>query len=551
MKKLLAVLLCLVMVLSLFAACNQQTPPTTTTEGKPDTPTAAPTQGTTAAPTTTEAEPITLTIALTQRATVEDHNTNSYTLWLEEQTGYNLEFMLLQSSAADYKAQIATMLLDNDKSALPDIFWYVNPGDALYEQYGDDGYFMDLTPYFEDREKSGAWWDSVEWLPDDVLDYALGTMYSDSGKIYAFPTIMYDDQDVIKYQLQINQEWLKRLNLPMPTDLDSLYNTLIAFRDLDPNGNGIKDEIPLMGATSNSSDDVVSWIVNMFTWVDDDRWFNLDENDNCYLPYMTDKYREALKFCNKLVAEGLMPESVFTAKTTEIKGLMNPADGITSVGVLVGHPTLVYDGVNEAIFEYAAIPQWSPVVIGNQAVHRRCFISTSCEHPDAAWNLLMTMASQEGGIRMRYGVKDVHWTEPAAGELDATGAQATVKLLAPDFWGSIQNEQWGIICCSTPRPGGVSMSSFENLDAVTVYNNATNTYDDLNYTEEQSELIADIKTNCATYIKAARASFICGTGDLNNPSDDAQWAAYLAELEKMGVSTWIKQAEQIYHATKK
>ena len=39
MKKLLAVLLCLVMVVSLFAACNQNTPATTT---KPATTTAAP-----------------------------------------------------------------------------------------------------------------------------------------------------------------------------------------------------------------------------------------------------------------------------------------------------------------------------------------------------------------------------------------------------------------------------------------------------------------------------------------------------------------------------
>jgi putative aldouronate transport system substrate-binding protein len=43
----------------------------------------------------------------------------------------------------------------------------------------------------------------------------------------------------------IRQDWLDKLGLRQPQTVDELYEVLVAFRDRDPNGNGIKDEVPL------------------------------------------------------------------------------------------------------------------------------------------------------------------------------------------------------------------------------------------------------------------------------------------------------------------
>ena len=43
----------------------------------------------------------------------------------------------------------------------------------------------------------------------------------------------------------IRQDWLDKLNLKAPTTVDELHDVLYAFRNEDPNGNGLKDEIPL------------------------------------------------------------------------------------------------------------------------------------------------------------------------------------------------------------------------------------------------------------------------------------------------------------------
>jgi ABC-type glycerol-3-phosphate transport system substrate-binding protein len=47
----------------------------------------------------------------------------------------------------------------------------------------------------------------------------------------------------------IREDWLRRLNLPVPTTLDELYDTFVAFQTRDANMNGIKDEVAQISTT--------------------------------------------------------------------------------------------------------------------------------------------------------------------------------------------------------------------------------------------------------------------------------------------------------------
>ncbi|MCB2478098.1 ABC transporter substrate-binding protein, partial [Listeria monocytogenes] len=42
-----------------------------------------------------------------------------------------------------------------------------------------------------------------------------------------------------------NKAWLEKLGLTTPETTEELYEALIAFRDQDPNGTGLKDEITM------------------------------------------------------------------------------------------------------------------------------------------------------------------------------------------------------------------------------------------------------------------------------------------------------------------
>ena len=76
------------------------------------------------------------------------------------------------------------------------------------------------------------------------MDGVLGNVPANQidGQIYMIP------RGSTKYtnNLNIRVDWLKKLGLEMPTDLDSLYNVLHAFTYDDPDGNGQKDTVGMV-----------------------------------------------------------------------------------------------------------------------------------------------------------------------------------------------------------------------------------------------------------------------------------------------------------------
>jgi hypothetical protein len=53
------------------------------------------------------------------------------------------------------------------------------------------------------------------------------------------------------------------------------------------------------------------------------------------------------------------------------------------------------------------------------------------------------------------------------------------------------------------------------------------------------------RNNSTSLISEALSSFCCGTGTYNDPSNDAQWAAYLAALEEMGYKVWMEHRQRV------
>ena len=100
--------------------------------------------------------------------------------------------------------------------------------------------------------------------------------------------------------LYINQQWLDALGLEMPQTVDEYYETLMAFRDKDPNGNGEQDEIPL--APRNASTDL-SKLQPLMGFMSDTNNLYLDGDTVQYAPLM-EEYKQWVEFCAKLYAEG-------------------------------------------------------------------------------------------------------------------------------------------------------------------------------------------------------------------------------------------------------
>lgn len=542
MKKWIALLLCLATLVTLLTGCGKKE------ETVSDQPGAA-TSGDAAA------DGVTITIGLPRSALVTDYDNNAFTNWLEEQTGCSIQFQYFQASTSDAKTQLSTMMVSGEK--LPDILYNFQLSDDLIKEYGDDGYFLDLRDYYADKEGvSRVFWERLQEIPEEEQVTNVRRMTDvENGAMYSLPCIQTSDIDTMDYQMWINQTWLDELGLQAPTDPDELYEVLKAFKQRDP------DCVPLAGIENSMGGDVINWIVNMFTYCDDTRRWNVDENGKLYMPYTTDDYRQALIYMRKLVQEGLMTPLCWTIKIQEMQALTSPADNDPMVGIFAGHLTLHVTPGSEVLYNYKPLDLFGNAVINENINRRSTFITTDCENPDAAFALAMALYSKEAGWRLRYGEQGVNWDYADAGTESYLGKPAEIKILDDPF-AKLNSCLWGDMAASLLTDAeGESAEKVEGTDAWADYKNTIVAEQVANYhaaaeannpktlcppliqTTQEKDEILQIKSDVLTIINKCRAQFANGELD---PNDDAAWNDYLAQLDTLGLTQYQAQSQAIY-----
>ncbi len=162
----------------------------------------------------------------------------------------------------------------------------------------------------------------VEMLETDPAIKAAIT--APDGEIYCLPTNKDNPSDSVSPLLWINQEWLDKLGLEMPTTTDEFVAVLRAFKTQDPNGNGIADEIPLQAQMDTSS----RWLYPMLG--------SFGAVDNTEHAYAVDGkvifgatepgYFDGLKWLHELWVEGLIADDSFTADTAQVTAKAQATD---------------------------------------------------------------------------------------------------------------------------------------------------------------------------------------------------------------------------------
>lgn len=254
-----------------------------------------------------------------------------------------------QVQLTDYKQQLALTVSANDE--LPDVLvGFTGLSHYIVNEYGEDGYFMDLTDLID---KYGENYKAAfSKLSEEDQKYLTkkGTS-TKTGGFYAMPSYYATFTDDRMPLIYINQTWLNKLGLQAPTNIDELYTVLKAFKEQDPNGNGIADELPML----SREEYIAEYIINAFVYFEGFADFNIDDG-KIWDPVTTDEYRKALIYTNKLVKEGLISDLSFTlASDTEFKNLISPADGVSKVGIFTGNHEYMVDAKNRCFVGFRCI----------------------------------------------------------------------------------------------------------------------------------------------------------------------------------------------------
>ncbi|MDR1444027.1 MAG: extracellular solute-binding protein [Treponema sp.] len=94
---------------------------------------------------------------------------------------------------------------------------------ATIQSYANMGGVTDLNPYVNRyQEFFPSLW---EWLGDECINYNLDPV---TGNLWG---IMAKMSNPTRINTFIREDWLKKLNIPVPTTLDAFYKALVAFRD--------------------------------------------------------------------------------------------------------------------------------------------------------------------------------------------------------------------------------------------------------------------------------------------------------------------------------
>lgn len=338
---------------------------------------------------------------------------------LQEETGIHIDWNTMSESLSE---QVNIRIAGGD---LPDAFIGVGFSNYDISRYGDDGTFIDLTPYLTEEYMPNLT-KILEENPD--IRKAI-TM--DDGYIYGLPAGErmgaagigaeedYSIFSIPQYSM-INKAWLDDLGLEVPTTLDELHTALKAFKDNDMSvkyyGNAPGSTIPM-----STGFDQWCWGQNIFyagfgftNWPND-VCNDLVLRDDGKVEFIctTDNYRDALTYFHDWYAEGLMDVEMFSQDDTQL--ISKCSQGY------VGVSTWWY--IEELMGDYAKDYVFLPILDGPDGTHNvtlrtggptnsgQLNITKACKSPANLLKFFDRWYEPEIVMQLHYGPIGTYFTE--------------------------------------------------------------------------------------------------------------------------------------------
>ncbi len=257
-------------------------------------------------------QPKTYTIAVEISSRCENSFADKQaSIMAEEATGIHIEW--IEIPAVSWNEQVNILIASGD---LPDAFCSMAGVDTMT----NNELFAPLTGYIEQYAPN-----ITEML--DANPELRAAITSHDGEIYSLPTGKDQPAKEIGHSLWINVEWLDALGLEMPKTTDEFVEVLKAFRDGDPNGNGITDEIPLM-CSGTTQEATINPLFGAFgTMLTNEYVYSLDGETVLFCGEQ-EGFLGALEWLHLLYEEGLLYNGLFTMTSAELTALATNPDTV-------------------------------------------------------------------------------------------------------------------------------------------------------------------------------------------------------------------------------
>ncbi|MBQ7184753.1 MAG: extracellular solute-binding protein [Clostridia bacterium] len=488
---------------------------------------------------------ITLRGVAKQGANVGDFNGMMFFDEMGKLTNVHIEWEMIPSDA--WNEKIGLMLATG--TDLPDIFYGHGclTTDKVVE-YGNQGYFVDMKPYVE---KYG---ENLKFLTQEVTGL-LDAATTPSGAIYALPAV-HGIASNANNALFLNKKWLDKLGLDVPTTTEQFVEVLRAFKNGgDLNENGLDDEIPYSYLPGDSVNGIYP-MFGAFGRVDNGNHL-VTENGKVVFTAREPEYKEAIKWYHQLAEEGLLDQECYSQNVSMLWSKIqqeNPNVGCASFWTAqwaTGAATI--EEANETWVPVAPLISSAGVQLWEQldtSVYNMCAfaITTACKYPEIAFRWGDYQYSVDAARDCNFGPLGVcvkqnedgsyQWVE----EID--GEPLTSNLIRSKY----APMNYGIFA-NPPSRWIFEYNSFgatENEKNIELNGKVYGPYQTANYfptmyqTDEEVEVISNLKTEINSLVAEKAAKWIMDGGV------DEEWDAYLEQLKAIGIDEYVNAYQSAY-----
>lgn len=513
-------------------------------------------------------QPITLTALAINTAGQLSVKESAVLDWIKEKTNITLEITELYGSEGE--TQLSLMMASGER--LPDILLNTRWSKAECALYGAQGVVISLDEYLKD---------CVNW---NRLNEICGQQHADDltmadGHIYSFGSVNECFHLTHQARMWVYQPWIDQLcGGQLPQTTEEFYQYLWKVAHMDPNGNGLKDEIPLTGQIANG------WATDPFTFLSNSFVHNnriigssnqtvaagcyLSEDGQVRCNWVEDGYRDALRYMNRLFREGLLDQRTFTQDGRQMEAhiLANPhmvgavASGQMPERYLSGG---IFSDSDDWSHWTCLLPLKGPDGFqlsyqSNYDYFYNCngLVTRDCAYPEAAVQLFDLLCSTEGTLVQSYGEEGISWSYCENGEgygLDSEPAlyKSQESTLRHNAWppdvhvGSAFLAFRNALMVEDELNGEKLLLNWaESYDAYSP--GAHTVFPNIAYTYDQSLAVSMYASVIDSYVEQATVQFIIGTLDI-----EQDWDAYLSILKSMGQEEYHQILQQAYDAAMK
>ena len=473
-------------------------------------------------------EPITLKTIYAKQPTHGDLDKMPTLETIQKISGINLEIDQIPGFAYDEKVNL--MFASGD---LPDFIPSWGPDGAA-------GYTELLSP-LEDYIDT--------YMPNLLAVFEQRPVYRKmlrlaDGHIYQLPMVGESLNYETPYHIFLNKKWLDNLGMPVPVTTEEFYQSLKAFKEGDPNGNGRADEIPITFTGTGEFE-----LVGAFTFPFGSDYLKVNSDGAVeFVPLAeAEGFQDFAEWWQRIYQEGLVDPELYVIDggSYYAKGKTEPIGGFREWfdENIVG---------NENVEDYVMV---SPLKgpggkrLANRAPYisagRTFFLSAANPYPASTMRLMDMGYTPEYAWQLVYGPWDVTLQKMSDGKI---GSLPPPEGLSDDEWRyeNTVGYAWPYALLSGDFENYIGPQSHQRKDVrrrtLEPYLPPAESYlPPLNFTMEENTELSTLNTDISDFITQQYIDWVTQGTDVRSA-----WPDFAARLERIGVERYVALHQAAY-----